>query len=291
MKKILIIGSGSYVGKSLQSYLSAWEKDYRIESISVRDDAWRQLSFADFDVIYHCAAVVHQPETKNDPSQAAYYEAVNTRLPYEVARKAKADGVKQFIFLSTAAVYGIRAAIGKERVITAQTPMNPTDLYGKSKAEAEKNLRTLEDGNFKVVIIRPPMIYGPGCKGNYNTLSALARKLPLFPKISNRHFMIFIDNLSEFVRLVIDREDCGIFCPQNSQIPATDELVSLIAQTHGKRIILIPGFTWALRLLGKFTDKAEKAFGSLCYSDELSAYPEDYCVVPFAQSVLITEKP
>lgn len=290
MKKILITGSGSYVGKSLQSYLSAWGSNYQIESISVRDDAWRQTSFAGFDVIYHCAAIVHQPETKNDPAQAAYYEAVNTRLPYEIAQKAKAEGVKQFIFLSTAAVYGIRAAIGKERVITAQTPLNPTDLYGKSKAEAEKYLRTLEDENFKVVIIRPPMIYGPGCKGNYNTLSILARKLPLFPKVSNRHFMIFIDNLSEFVRLVIEREDFGTFCPQNSQIPATDELVSMIAQAHGKHVILIPGFVWALRLFEPVTDKIEKAFGSLCYSEELSTYPVDYCVVSLMQSVMITEK-
>lgn len=291
MKKILITGSGSYVGRSLQSYLSAWEGDYRVDSISVRDDAWRNTSFADVDVIYHCAAVVHQPETKNDPTQAAYYEAVNTRLPYEIALKAKEEGVKQFIFLSTAAVYGIRSKIGEDTVITAQTPIAPTDLYGRSKAEAEKCLRTLEDENFKVVIIRPPMIYGRDCKGNYNALSAMARRLPVFPKVSNRHFMIFIDNLSEFVRLVIDREDSGTFCPQNSQISSTDELVRLIAQTHGKKIILIPGFNWALRLLGKFTDKAEKAFGSLCYSEELSAYPEDYCVVSLAQSVLITEKP
>lgn len=287
MKKILITGAGSFVGSSLRTYLDG-NPDYCVSALSVRDDAWRNYSFADVDVIYHCAAIVHEPATKNDPEQAARYHQVNAVLPFELAKKAKAEGVGQFIFLSSASVYGVKSSIGKPCIIGSDTPTVPTDLYGQSKLKAEELLQSLSDDSFKVVIIRPPMIYGAGCKGNFNALISFAGKLPVFPKTYNAHFMIYIDNLSEFVRLMIDREETGVFCPQNCCVASTDEIVRLIARQHGKKILIIPGFLWALKLVGAVSPKAEKAFGSLCYDRRLSNYETEYCVVSLEESIART---
>lgn len=284
MKKILITGAGSFVGSSLRAYLDG-NTDYCVSTLSVRDNAWMNYSFADVDVIYHCAAIVHEPSTKNDPDQAARYHQVNAVLPFELAKKAKAEGVSQFIFLSSASVYGVKSAIGKACTIGKNTPTVPTDLYGQSKLEAEELLQSLSDDSFKIVIIRPPMIYGAGCKGNFNALVSLAGKLPVFPKTYNAHFMIYIDNLSEFVRLMIDREEAGVFCPQNDCIVSTDEIIRLIAKHLGKKVVIIPGLLWMLKLVSFVSVKAEKAFGSLTYDPRLSNYEVEYCVVPLEESI------
>lgn len=287
MKNILIIGANSYIGTCFRSYIQH-ESGYSVQSISVRDDAWKKQSFVGVDVIYHCAAIVHEPGSKNDPAQEARYHRVNAELPFEIAKKAKSEGVGQFIFLSSASVYGLDGTIGKPSVITRDTPTVPTDLYGKSKLAGENLLLTLADADFKVVILRPPMIYGAGCKGNYNALAAFARKLPVFPKSYNAHFMIYIDNLSEFVRLMMDREERGIFCPQNEPVASTDEVVRLIAEAYGKKLWILPGFLWALKLAGMAVPKIRKAFGSLYYAPELSHYSENYCTVSLAESILRT---
>ncbi len=284
MKNILITGAGSFVGNSLRAYLEG-NPDYSVSALSVRDNAWMNHSFANVDVIYHCAAIVHEPNTKNAPGQAERYHQVNTILPYELAKKAKTEGVRQFVFLSSASVYGVEGSIGKPCVIGKNTPAIPVDLYGQSKLEAENLLQTLSDESFKVVIIRPPMIYGAHCKGNFNALASFARKLPIFPKTYNTHFMIYTDNLCEFVRLMIEKEETGVFCPQNDCIVSTDEIVRLIALQYGKRIMIIPGFLWALKLLGSVSPKARKAFGSLSYDPQLSSYESEYCMVSLEESI------
>lgn len=289
MKRILITGANSFVGSSFREYLKGRKADYDITSVSVRDDMWKTMSFSGFDVIYHCAAIVHQPETKNDLSQSSVYKRVNTDLPFALAQKARAEGVRQFVFLSTAAVYGLEASMRTPCVITRDTPLKPADLYGKSKLDAEELLRSLENDSFHVAIVRPPTIYGPGCKGNYNALSAIGRRLPCFPKVSNQHFMIYVDNLSEFVRLLIEDNASGVFCPQNREPISTDDVVSAVSEAHGRKMLLIPGFRWALCLLAVIFPKARKAFGSQYYAAELCSYPTDYQAVPFGESILRTE--
>ena len=134
------------------------------------------------------------------------------------------------------------------------------------------------------------MIYGPGSKGNYPVLSKLAQKLPVFPKVDNQRSMLYIDNLMEFVRLMVENEEQGIFWPQNTEYSNTTELVKLIAQAHGKKMAVIPGFTWALKLMSHVTGLVNKAFGSLSYEQEISAYRQDYCKVGLADSIKTTEK-
>ena len=239
--------------------------------------------------MFHVAGLVHQPDSKNDPARSDLYDQVNHILAVRTAEKAKADGVGQFLFMSSESVYGLTAPIGKTVVITKDTPLHPTDNYGVSKAKAEAGLQALADDAFKVAILRPPMIYGKGCKGNYVPLAKLAKKLPVFPYVANQRSMLYIENLTEFVRLLIDDEAAGIFCPQNNEYTNTSDMVNWIAHANGKGILMVKGFTWALKLLRFCSPAVDKAFGSLCYDHALSAYSRDYCVKTLEQSILETE--
>lgn len=289
MKHILITGANSYIGISVEQYLNQWPDAYRVDTVDMIGDSWREVSFAGYDAVFHVAGIVHQEKTKKDPQQEALYDRVNARLPVEVAEKAKEEGVRQFLFMSSMSVYGLAAPVGKVVTITADTPLCPNDNYGISKKNAEAGLQPLRAEDFKVAVLRPPMIYGPGCKGNYVTLSGLAKKLPFFPKVENRRSVLYVENLAEFIRLLIDDEAEGIFCPQNEDYVNTSDLVSRIAHANGRNLLLIGGFTWVLKLMRHVTALPDKAFGSLCYDLELSRYPKNYWVKDLTQSVEETE--
>ena len=289
MKRILITGTQGYIGSALDQYLRRWPEEYQVDFLSLREEAWRQADFGGYDAIVHAAAIVHQPKSKDDPSQAELYDRVNHLLTAELAQKAKNEGVSQFLFLSSESVYGLHAPVGKTLTITADTPLNPTDNYGISKLQAEKALTALRDDHFRVAILRPPMIYGRDCKGNYRTLARLAEKLPVFPNIANQRSMLYVGNLCEFLRLLIQDEADGIFCPQNTEYVSTSRMVQEIAKVHGKHIRLVGGCAWALNLLSHVTPLAGKAFGSLCYDKSLSDYPQNYNIVGFEQSIAETE--
>ena len=290
MKKILITGAGSYIGVSVERYLSRWLEQYRVDTVDMVDGSWREKDFRGYDAVLHVAGLVHQPQTKNDPAQAEVYDRVNHCLAVETAEKAKAEGVRQFLFLSSASVYGLDAPVGKVVMITKDTPLQPRDNYGISKKKAEESLSAMKSDRFKLAILRPPMIYGKGCKGNYQTMAKLAKKLPVFPWVENQRSMLYMENLAEFIRLLIDDEAEGIFCPQNNEYVNTSDMVNLIAHANGKGILLIRGYTWAIKLLRPLTGIVDKAFGSLCYDFELSRYPRDYCVKNLQESILETEQ-
>ena len=291
MKRILITGAGSYIGTSVERYLSQWPNRYRVDTVSLRGDGWRQTSFRGYDAVLHAAGIVHQKSSKNDPAQAEEYDRVNHLLAVETAEKARAEGVGQFLFLSSASVYGLNAPLGKVVMITKDTPLKPVDNYGISKAKAEEGLRALAGEGFRVAILRPPMIYGRGCKGNYCTLAKLAKRMPVFPWVDNKRSMLYIENLSEFIRQLIDDGAEGIFCPQNNEYVNTSDMVSRIAHCNGRGILMVRGVTWALKLLRPVTGMVDKAFGSLCYDFALSTYTRDYCVKDLPESIQETEQP
>ena len=285
MKKILITGRGSYLGNSLKAYLEAFGNHYRVDCVSLRSGDWMEQSFRGYDAVYHTAAIVHQPRSKDAPGELARYRAVNCDLAVDAAKKAKAEGVRQFVFLSTMAVYGLTAAFGKTVTITAQTPTAPTDNYGLSKLEAERALLSLEGPDFRVAILRPPMIYGKDCKGNFRSLVSMARRLPFFPKVPNRRSMLYVGSLNRLVQQIIDREERGIFCPQDPEYVNTSAMVQAIAAAQGKHLVLVPGFSWAFHLLRHLTGAVDKAFGSLVYDKSLSELEEDYRIASFPDSV------
>lgn len=281
MKRILITGANSYIGTSFEDYVKRWPDKYQVDTISLHGDAWREKSFAEYDVILHVAGVVHIKETRRN---ASLYYQVNRDLTIEVAQKAKNDNVKQFVFLSSMSVYGMDVGVVKR-----ETAPNPKSHYGKSKLQAEDSLNNLADDNFYVAIIRPPMIYGKGCKGNYKTLVKFALSLPFFPYVNNRRSMIYIENLSEFIRLIIDNYELGIFLPQNKEYINTSEMVNLIAKEHGKKILLIREIGWVIKIVGLITNKANKAFGSLIYENDLSKYKNTYQIYNLKRSIESTE--
>ena len=290
MKRILITGAGSYVGMSLEKWLSRWPERYAVDTVDMIGDGWKETSFRGYDAVFHVAGIVHREDSKNDPAQAQLYDRVNTRLAVDTARKAREEGVRQFIFMSSASVYGLTAPMGKTVMITKDTPLKPVDNYGISKAKAEEGLLELAGDNFRLAILRPPMIYGKGCRGNYVSMAKLAKKLPVFPWVENQRSMLYIDNLLEFVRLMVENEEQGIFWPQNGEYSNTTELVQMIAKTHGKKILIVPGFTWALKLASRVTGLVNKAFGSSVYDMNLSDYKEKYRTHSLLESIDLTEK-
>ena len=236
MKKILITGANSYIGTSFEKYMQQWPEEYQVDTVDMLNGTWREKSFVGYDVIFHVAGIAHSDSGKISEERSKMYYRVNRDLTIEVAEKAKKEGVKQFVFLSSMAVYGLATPIGKSRIISLDTPLSPDNSYGDSKKQAEEGILPMEDASFKVVILRPPMIYGHGSKGNYPTLSKLARKLPVFPRVKNHRSMLYIEHLSEFVRLMIENEEQGIFWPQNREYSNTSEVVQMIARAHNKRV-------------------------------------------------------
>lgn len=291
MKKILITGANSYIGTTFEKYIiDNYSNDYSVDTIDMIDGKWRDADFSKYDVVYHVAGIAHSDNGPISDEKEKLYRCVNTDLTIDVAKKAKIEGVKQFIFMSSAIVYGNSARIGKEKRITKDTPPTPANCYGDSKLQAEKGIQALEDSSFKVAILRPPMIYGPNCKGNYPLLSKLAKKFPFFPYVKNERSMLFIGNLVEFVRLIIKNEERGLFWPQNKEYSNTSELVKIIAKVNGRKICLIKGFSWALKILSHMTALVNKAFGNLSYEKEISEYKEEYRVYSLEESIIQTEE-
>lgn len=291
MKKILITGVNSYIGNAVADYLAEYNKKqgqelYRVEKLSLRDSSWQQASFSGCDAILHVAGKAHADVGSVSEETKAEYYKINTELTAQVAEKAKREGVGQFIYLSSVIVYGESAGVGREKHITARTSPGPANFYGDSKLQAEKKLEDLSDDGFRVAVLRPPLIYGKGSKGNYPVLEKLAEKLPLFPAIENKRSMLYIENLAEFIRQLLEKGEGGLFFPQNSEYVTTAQLVRLIAAAKGKRLrlcrFLNPFVRFASKLpggngglCGKVRGLCNKAFGSLTVDGALSC-PKGY---------------
>lgn len=284
MKKVLITGVNSYVGNSLERWLEEYANQYSVDLLSLRSDSWRESDFSNYDVIVHVAGIAH---VSSDPKMQDEYYRVNCDLTIETAKKARNEGVRQFIFLSSIIVYG--DSVKKEGLINQDTKPNPHDFYGGSKLQAEQGIMPLDEPAFKVAILRPPMIYGKDSKGNYPKLAMAAQKLPIFPDFSNKRSMLHIDNLCEFIRLLITNENSGLFFPQNREYVKTSEMVRLIAEAHGKKIRTIKLFNPLIKLMRNKVGTLDKVFGDLVYDQDLSKYPCDYRVRNLEQSIQLTE--
>lgn len=293
MKKVLITGANSYIGTTFENWIKDNSTSIVTNTQDMLGDEWKRTDFSGYDGIFHVAGIAHADVGKVTDEQRALYYKVNADLTRECAKKAKAEGVKQFVFMSSIIVYGESAGIGKERVITPNTPLTPANFYGDSKVKAEENLQELADDNFKVVILRPPMIYGKGSKGNYSLLTKLARKIPFFPNVKNQRSMLYVGNLCKFISCVIEREENGIFYPQNKEYVNTGEMVKCIAKARGKKVCLTGIFNPALKLMGKLGGKpgrlVNKAFGNMVYDKSMSEYDFEYQIYDLEESIYLTE--
>lgn len=285
MKRILITGKNSYVGNSFETWLKNYPGEYEVKKISLRDGLWREYDFSNYDAVLHVAGIAH---VSKDPKMEELYYRVNRDLTIEVAEKSKAEGVKQFVFMSSIIVYGDSSS--DKKVIDENTIPEPSNFYGNSKLQAEIGISPLVSDDFKVAIIRPPMIYGKNSKGNYPKLAKIAQKSPVFPDIDNERSMLHIDNLSEFLRLIVDNWENGLFFPQNKEFVKTSEMVCLIAEAHGKSIRLVKIFNPILKMMSGKVRIIDKVFGNLVYEKSMSTYKNNYQTKDLIETIIDTER-
>ncbi len=279
MKKILITGKGSFIGKNAKKWLE--RKGHIVDELEMQNENWKKFDFSKYDSIIHVAGIAH---VSADPKMEELYLKVNRDLAIQTAEKAKKEGVKQFIFMSSMIIYGKDGKIGEEKNITEATKANPIDCYGRSKLEADLGIQKLNDSEFKTVIIRTPMVYGPGCKGNFPKLKKIAKISPIFPDIKNERSMIYIDNLCEFFSKIIELQCSGVFYPQNREYLSTKHIIEILAETQKKKIHFTKAFNWIIKLLSKKVNYINKVFGNKTYNQNLM--PEfDYIVVENDESI------
>lgn len=268
MKKILITGANSYIGISFENYMKQWADEYSVDTVDMIDGTWCEKDFSSYDVVFHVAGIAHKKETKEN---AHLYYKVNRDLAIETAKKAKSDGVKQFVFLSSMSVYGMDVG-----VITKETVPTPKSNYGKSKLEAENGMNVFACDDFKICTLRPPMVYGNGCRGNFQTVVKIVKKLPFFPKIHNQRSMVYIDHLCAFVKKCVDCGLGGLYFPQNQEYMDTYEMAKEISAEIGKKVWFSFLLGWGISFIRLFVPMAKKAFGTLIY-ENTEDFQFDYC--------------
>lgn len=298
-KKVLVTGAGSYIGRSFADYATEhYPERFEIEELDMLDESWKEKDFKGYDVVYHVAGIAHSDVGSADEVTKLKYYQVNTDLAIDVAKKAKASGVKKFVFMSSMIVYGESAPLGQKKIVRKNTVPEPANFYGDSKLQADVAVRSLATDKFKVIVLRPPMIYGRASKGNYPTLSKFARMLPVFPDVKNERSMLYIENLCEMLCQIMlmkkPTQNATVLIPQNAEWTNTSAMVKEIASARGKKIRLLSCLEPAVKCAGKIPGKigglADKAFGNMCYSHAVSEYDGiDYQKISLAESIFRTE--
>lgn len=285
MGKVLITGRSGFIAGAVRRRME--KAGMHAEQISLRDSDWKRLDFSDVDAIVHTAALVHRKESEHPLEE---YRQVNRDLTLELAQKAKESGVRQFVFLSTMAVYGVKISCFRAVQVDEHTQLHPYTKYGIAKLEAEEGLKALESDTFHVCVIRPPFVYGPNCRGNYGVLRKLTLKIGVIPKLKNRKSILYVENLAEFIYGVVERELSGVYCPQNEQIVSTWEIASNIAKWNHKHVFISSIFSIPVKLASLVIGKFRTAFGSEYYDPALAnKCGFSYQAVDFAESICQTE--
>lgn len=279
--KILITGANSFVGSSVERWLLREPEKYEIDTVDTVGDNWRKADLSLYDAVFHVAGLAH---VDPKPEMAPLYYKVNCDLALEIARAAREAGVGQFIFMSSMIVFRASRSL-KGTAITPETEPAPNDFYGDSKLRAEIGLRKLETPDFKVAVLRPCMIYGPGNKGNFPRLARLAARTPVFPAWHNRRSMLYIDNLSEFVRQTLDRRLSGTFHLQNREYADTVELVRALGRQANHSIFISRLFNPLVRVAAPFLKPVSKMFADQYYDSSLTDYPFEYQLVSLEESL------
>jgi UDP-glucose 4-epimerase len=264
MKKILITGADSYIGTSLENYLKDNINDYTIDTIDTKKENWREFDFKNFDVVFNVAGIAH--ESKNKSDKEIYYK-INRDLVLEIADKAKIAGVQQFIHMSSMLIYNDV----KTDIINKDTIPKAKGFYADSKLQADIALQKMQTENFNIVILRPPMIFGKGSKGNFPKIVKLAAKIKIFPNYRNQRSMLYIENLCNFIKLIIDNESSGVFFPQNSEYFCTSDIVKIVAEDKNRKILMPKVFNYIIKISTMFSKTLRKVFGNYVYDKEMSA--------------------
>lgn len=282
--KILVTGANGFIGSALCPYLSS--QGHAVVPVVRRpcglsgehlviDDASWNAAIVGCDSVVHlagCSNVIH----KHSSDTLQFLRTANVDVSLALARRSAAAGVRRFVYMSTIKVNGECTAPGL-RFRPDDVPA-PEDPYGISKWEAEQGLRAIaQETGMELVIVRPPMVYGPGVKGNFATLIKCVKKgLPLpLGAVHNQRSLMGLDNLLSFTSLCTDRTASPaaanqIFLVSDGHDVSTTELLRAIAQAYGQKVCLIPVPVALMRIgagaLGKKT-LAGRLLGSLVVDD------------------------
>lgn len=267
-KTLMITGASGFIGSN---FIVRYKEKYNIIPMDLLKVKPEEIDFNGVDAVVHLAALVHQMQ---GAPREKYFE-VNTELTKRVAEEAKKQGVKHFVFYSTVKVYGYDGDLyNHNMILNEESECNPiNDPYGESKWEAEKILRNLEDDNFKVGIIRPPMVYGKGVKGNMESLIKLIKLLPILPfnYDKNRRSLVNIENLMYLTTLVIDKEAQGVFLPLDEKNISLKEIVEGIESAYNLKRINIPMIQPIFWLLTKIKPNIMvRLFGTLQFDNKIT---------------------
>lgn len=258
MKELLVTGASGFVGSR---FCSQYKDKYSICTISLQKSVVADIDFEKVDTVLHLAGIAHRMEKTPDE----LYHKINHKLSYELALKAKEAGVKHFIYMSTIKVYGDHMEL-----VAPDVPCEPDDAYGESKLLGENAIQSLSSDKFIVSIIRPPLIYGPGVKGNMKKLIELTgkRKVLPFGRIDNQRSLVGIDNLLALIELILKNRPSGVFLVQDAQPLSTSQLIELIGEAQGRslKLISIPGIVRSLLKVLK-PGIHKRLFGSLLVDD------------------------
>lgn len=285
MKRVMLIGVGGYIGGKFIEYIKKNYPDWQVDAVDSMNRKWADADFHGYDAVYNVSGLAHANARQGTEKQ---YYAVNGQLPIDAAAKAKAEGVKIFVQMSSMVVYGDMSGLGEQKNIFADTvPAEPT-IYGKSKMMAERGLQQLEDENFQVAIMRPPLIYSEFSRDNFPRLVNFAKKMPIFPKLKNQQSMVYVDNLCELIHLIIENNQGGIYYPQQEVYIETGKIVKDIADAVGNKMWQTTLFNPFLKLFSKCEKLAfiHKAFGSITYDMSISNHFDGkYRVVSYEESI------
>lgn len=325
MKRILITGANSFVGTNIERWLMRQPDCYQVDTVDTMNDAWKQADFSRYDVVFHVAGIAHvDPKPEMAPlyykvnrdlaievAKCARDKGVkqfiymSSGIVYKVSKSLKGDVRTPDTIPNPNDFYGDSKLQAERGVVNVNlnADVNPNlnlngngnlnlnddvnfnlNLNGNINADVNPNPNLNGDG-MKVCILRPPMIYGPGSKGNFLRLGWLATKTPVFPEWHNKRSMLYIDNLAEFVRQIIDREMSGTFFPQNAELVDTVEIVRYFAKKYHHRIWISRIFNPLVWLASFFLPQVPKMFADCYYVPEMSKYEFDYQIVSFEDSL------
>jgi UDP-glucose 4-epimerase len=262
VKRVLITGPNSYLSSNLAKYMEKKPEKYIVDLISVKEDKWKHCNFSNYDIIIHAAGLVHQKEKPGD--ERAYFK-INKELTLDIADKAIISNVQKFIFISSMAVYGLEGELSKNILINHKTPPNPKTFYAKSKYEAELELTKLVNKSFKLLIVRPPMIYGPNCPGNYQKLIKLAKYLRVIPDLRNKRSALHIDRLCVLMDSYLENEVYGVVLPQDSVYMDTTKVILDYRSSMNQKTYLSKTLGLIIKTILRNLVQVRKIYGNLTY--------------------------
>ena len=281
MKKVLVTGENGYIGNKFKEWIQSGNKEIDLNYVSVRGEEWRKTDFSPYDTVLHLAGIAH---VSRNPKLKELYYKINRDLTIELAEKAKKENVKQFIFMSSIIVYGLDNKIGDYSSINENTVPIPADFYGDSKLQADLQIQSMNSKEFKTAVIRTPVVYGPGCKGNFKKLIKLAKITPFFIDLGNKRSMIYIDNLNCLIEQIIKKSNSGVFYPQNTDYVSTKQIIEVAARYNRRKIYFISSFNLLIKLASKKINIINKIFGNKIYNKILSK-SDEFHVCDFETSI------